>query len=48
MAPRTILSNRDDFSEDALAESLKRYLAKLAKGSPVGLRHIAEHEFLAV
>ena len=48
MAPRTILSNRNDFSEDALAESLKGYLAKLAKSFPVGFRHILEHEFLAV
>jgi hypothetical protein len=48
MAPRTILSNRNDLSEDALAESLKRHLAKLTKSPPVGFGHVAEHEFLAV
>ena len=45
VAPRTIISNRTDLSEDALAESLQRHLAKLAKGLPIRFRHIAEHEF---
>ena len=48
VAPRSILSNGHNLSEDALAESLQRHLAKLAKGLPVRFRHIPKHEFPAV
>ena len=47
MGSRTIVGDRNDLSEDPLAESLQRYLAKLAKSPSVGFRHIRYHGFLA-